>query len=241
MEESLVDSWCYSGRRVTHCLGIPYSKGTFIPSLLLFATQITWIIMQEEIAITVSNSWIVRAGLCCFLSETGFCTPPPLEGKIATDTLTPSFPQWCTKIRFPWEEGIYTSHWSWGWNSAVKFQKNQYHHSIKSLSPSCSPAPKTFKAPTHAVRQSATQQGQRLKGLLLGSWDGLLPVLRIIFHPVDCPSETGPDRKILSKETWFSLQYRGVKGLEIAARPGAWQKSLPRKAGVRQERKGTST
>ena len=42
------------------------------------------------------------------LSQTGFYTPPPLEGKIATDTLTPLPAPVVYKFLGPWEADFYT-------------------------------------------------------------------------------------------------------------------------------------
>ena len=64
--------------------------------------------------------------LCCasrLLSETGFYTPPPLEGKIATDTFTPSPAPVLYKISGPMGGGFLYTTGAEAENSAVKLSK----------------------------------------------------------------------------------------------------------------------
>ena len=55
--------------------------------------------------------------------ETGFYTPPPLEGKIATDTFTPSQAPVVYKISGPMRGGFLYTTGAEAENSAVKFSK----------------------------------------------------------------------------------------------------------------------
>ena len=57
---------------------------------------------------------------CGVALETGFCTPPPLEGKIATDTFTPSPAPVVSKIAGPMGGGFLYTTGTEAENSAVK-------------------------------------------------------------------------------------------------------------------------
>ena len=62
-------------------------------------------------------------GMSRGLSETGFYTPPPLEGKIATDTCTPSPARVVYTISGPMGGGFLYTTGAEAENSAVKFSK----------------------------------------------------------------------------------------------------------------------
>ena len=78
-----------------------------------------------------------------FLSETGSYTPPPLEGQIASDTLTPSSAPVACQILGPMGGGFLCTTGAETENSAVNLQKSQYRRWIKVRRPLFPPVPVT--------------------------------------------------------------------------------------------------
>ena len=88
-------------------------------------SQIFRRLYQKGVAtqLAMPSSVLLGMALVVEVSETGFYTPPPLEGKIATDTFTPSPAPVVYKVSGPMGGGFLYTTGAEAENSAVQFSK----------------------------------------------------------------------------------------------------------------------